>query len=78
LKRTELLDFTRQQSPTMVVMEACYSSHYWGRDIAKSGHDTKLIPAQQVTPSVRGNKNDHNDVFAISQASQRANIRFCL
>ena len=47
LKRTELLDFMRQQPPTLVVMEACYSSHYWGREIAKLGHDTKLIPAQQ-------------------------------
>jgi transposase len=66
----------RQQEPTMVVMEACYSSHYWGREIAKLGHDTKLIPAQHVTPFVRGNKNDHNDAFAIAEASQRAHIRF--
>jgi transposase len=42
----------RQQEPTMVVMEACYSSHYWGREIAKLGHDTKLIPAQYV--QIRG------------------------
>jgi transposase len=76
LKRNELLDFMRQQSPTVVVMEACYSSHYWGREIAKLGHDTKLIPAQHVTPFVRGNKNDHNDAFAIAEASQRAHIRF--
>ena len=53
LKRNELLDFMRQQSPTTVVMEACYSSHYWGREIAKLGHDTKLIPAQHVTPCTR-------------------------
>ena len=76
LKRCELLDFMRQQLPTQVVMEACYSSHYWGREIAKLGHDTKLIPAQHVTPFVRGNKNDHNDAFAIAEASQRAHIRF--
>jgi transposase len=76
LRRNELLDFMRQQLPTVVVMEACYSSHYWGREIAKLGHDTKLIPAQHVTPFVRGNKNDHNDAFAIAEASQRDNIRF--
>jgi transposase len=35
LKRAELLDFMRQQAPTVVVMEACYSSHYLGREIAK-------------------------------------------
>jgi transposase len=76
LKRNELLDFMRQQPPTMVVMEACYLSHYWGREMAKLGHDTKLIPAQHVTPFVRGNKNDHNDASAITEASQRAHIRF--
>jgi DNA-binding winged helix-turn-helix (wHTH) protein len=42
------------------------ATHYWGREIAKLGHDTKLIPAQHVTPFVRGNKNDHNDAFAIA------------
>lgn len=76
LKRNEILDFMRQQEPTMVVMEACYSSHYWGREMAKLGHDTKLIPAQHVTPFVRGNKNDPNDSFAITEASQRPHIRF--
>jgi hypothetical protein len=64
----------RQQLPTVVVMEACYSSHYWGRKMAKLVHDVKLIPAQHVTPFVRGNKNDHNDAFAISEASQRPYI----
>jgi transposase len=76
LNRHELLDFMRQQAPTMVVMEASYSSHYWGREMAKLGHDVKLIPAQPVTPFVRGNKNDHNDAFAIAEASQRPYIRF--
>lgn len=76
LKRNDMLDFMRQQAPTTVVMEACYSSHYWGREMAKLGHDVKLIPAQHVTPFVRGNKNDHNDAFAIAEASQRSHIRF--
>ena len=66
----------RQQPPTTVVMEACYSSHYWGRELSKMSHDVKLIPAQHVTPFVRGNKNDRNDAFAIAEASQRAHIRF--
>jgi transposase len=76
LKRNQLLDFMRQQTPTMVVMEVCYSSHNLGRELTKLGHDVKLIPAQHVTPFVRGNKNDHNDAFAITEASQRPYIRF--
>jgi transposase len=76
LKRNQLLDFMRQQTPTMVVMEVCYSSNNLGRELTKLGHDVKLIPAQHVTPFVRGNKNDHNDAFAITEASQRPYIRF--
>lgn len=62
----------RQQSPTILVIEVSYSSHYWGRELSKLGHDVKLIPAQHVTPFVRCNNNDHNDALA----SQRAHIRF--
>lgn len=44
--------------------------------MAKLGHDVKLIPAQHVTPFVRGNKKNNNDAFAIAEASQRAHISF--
>ena len=58
-----------QQPPTDVVMEACYSSHYWGRKLNELGHTAKLIPAQHVKPFIRGNKNDHNDVsFLLKQS----------
>ncbi len=57
-------------------MEACYSSHYWGRFCRQAGHEVKLIPAQHVTPFVRGNKNDSNDALAIFEASSRPHIRF--
>ncbi len=76
LNRTDLMRFMAQQAPNRVVMEACYSAHYWGRELAKLGHTPLLIPAQHVTPFVRGNKNDHNDALAIAEASLRPNIRF--
>jgi transposase len=76
LSRKELLKFLAIQEPTVVVIEACYSSNYWAREIKKLGHDVKLIPAQHVTPFVRGNKNDRNDALAIIEASQRPYIRF--
>ncbi len=40
------------------------------------GHAVKLIPAQHVTPFVRGNKNDKNDALAIYEASLRSQIRY--
>ncbi len=39
------------------------------------GHAVKLIPAQHVTPFVRGNKNDKNDDMAIYEASLRPHIK---
>jgi transposase len=61
LKRKELAAFMMNQPLTTVAMEACYSSHYWGRCFEAMGHHVKLLPAQHVTPFVRGNKSDHND-----------------
>lgn len=55
-------------------MEACYSSHYWGRCFEAMGHSVSLLPAQHVTPFVRGNKSDRNDVIAIAEAARRPNI----
>lgn len=73
--RQGLLQLMLKQPPCRVVMEACYSSHYWGRVFQQMGHDVQLIPAQHVTPFVRGNKNDSNDTLAIFEASIRPNIR---
>ena len=76
LNRTQLKHFMQMQPPCRVVMEACYSSHYWGRLFESIGHTVHLIPAQHVTPFVRGNKNDSNDTLAIFEASRRPFIRF--
>lgn len=74
IRRTELAAFMAQQPPTVVAMEACYSSHYWGRTFESMGHTVKLLPAQFVKPFVRGHKSDRNDAVAIAEASQRPNI----
>jgi len=76
LNRTQLRHFMQMQPPCRVVMEACYSSHYWGRTFESMKHTVHLIPAQHVTPFVRGNKNDPNDTVAIYEASSRPHIRF--
>jgi len=73
--RKALTEFIMQQPPGVIAMEACYSSHYWGRLFNSLGHNTKLLPAQHVKPFVRGNKNDHNDAIAIAEASRRPGIK---
>ena len=74
ISRNKLPEFMAQQPPCEVAMEACYSSHYWARRFEDMGHSVKLIPAQHVTPFVRGNKSDRNDALAIAEASKRPKL----
>jgi len=76
LSRIKLKEALLNQPPCNIVMEACSSSHYWGRTFQAMGHQVQLVPAQHVTPFVRGNKNDKNDCLAIYEASRRPNLRF--
>ena len=76
VRRASLHSLMANQPPSIVAMEACYSSHYWAREFERYGHDVKLIPAQHVKPFTRGNKTDANDAVAIIEASQRPNLRF--
>ena len=76
LRRGELLAFFAKQSPTVVAMEACSSSHYWGREIGALGHEVRLIPAQHVKPFVKRGKNDAADAEAICEAAVRPSMRF--
>ena len=76
IHRSKILAKLRTIEPTTVVMEACYSSNYWGREIQKLGHTVKLIPPFKVKPFLIGNKNDANDALAIGEASLRPKSRF--
>lgn len=75
LNRAAFLKFIQQLPPCKVVMESFYSANFWGRELQKLGFEVRLIPAQHVSPFVRGNKNDRNDALAIYEASQRPHIK---
>jgi transposase len=76
LRRNQMLQFFVQLPSCRVAMEACASSHYWGRELRTLGHDVKLISPQHVKPYVRGNKNDYNDARAIAEAANRPDMPF--
>ena len=70
--RGKVLDFLVSQPRCLVVMEACGSAHYWGREIGKLDHEAKLILPVYVKPFVNGNK---NDARAILTAVQQPDVK---
>jgi transposase len=71
LSRARFEAFLGKMSPTEVVLEACGSSHHWGRFLQGFGHTVRLIPPQYVKPFVKRGKNDRNDAEAICEAASR-------
>ena len=76
VKRSKLLETILQYPDAVISMEACSGSNYWGRLFQSHGLTVKLIPPQHVKPFVRGNKNDRNDAFAITEAARRPDMVF--
>jgi len=74
LRRNQVCPFFVQLPPCVVGMEACASSHDWGRKLRALGHEVKLIQPQYVKPYLRGNKNDYNDARAIAEAVTRSGM----
>ena len=50
LRRDQVLAFFAAQPRCLVAMEACASAHYWAREIAKLGHEVRLIAPTYVKP----------------------------
>lgn len=75
LPRARLAEHFAQLQPVRVVMEACGSAHHWARVLGGLGHAVELLPARQVRPFVRSNKDDAADARAIWLAAQQSDIR---
>lgn len=74
VRRTRLMALLVQYPQAIVAMEACSGSNYWGRELEQRGYPVRLIPPQHVKPFVKGNKNDRNDAFAITEAARRPHL----
>lgn len=76
LSRAKVLEFFACRPRCVVAMEACASSHHWGRVLGDLGHEVKLIPPIYVKPFVKRQKNDTADAEAIAEAASRPTMRF--
>ncbi|MCV3768983.1 IS110 family transposase [Rhizobium sp. TRM95796] len=76
LSRARLQQFLSEQAPCIVAMEACATSHFWGRFARSHGHDVRLIPPIYVKPFVKRQKNDAADAAAIAEAALRPNMHY--
>jgi transposase len=75
LARADVSVFFAHREPGLIAMEACGSSHHWGRLLRGLGHEVRLIAAQFVRPFVKTNKTDAADAEAIWEAAQRPGMR---
>jgi transposase len=75
VRRARLMELVMQYPDATIAMEACSGSNYWGRELQQRGFKVMLIPPQHVKPFVKGNKNDRNDAFAITEAARRPDLK---
>ena len=76
LRRSQVLPFFFKLAPCLVGMEACGTSHYWGRQLSELGHDVRLMSPAYVKPYVKRGKTDAGDAEAICEAVTRPTMRF--
>jgi len=68
LKRTQVLEYFGNLSPSVVAIEACGGAQYWARQLKGLGHGPRLINPKYVKRFLRGNKNDYHDAAALCEA----------
>jgi len=71
IKRAKFLEHFANRAPCLIGMEACSGAHHWARQLAKMGHEVKLIPAEFAKAFNIRNKNDAADARAIWLAVQQ-------
>lgn len=76
MRRTSVLAFAEKVDQCVVAMEACCGAHHMGRELAKLGHEVRLMSPEYVKPYVKAQKNDDRDAEAIAEASTRPTMRF--
>lgn len=75
LKRSKFLEHFAVRTTCVIGIEACGGSQHWARELAKLGHDVKLLPGKAVKAFSGGNKSDAADARAIWLAVQQPGVK---
>jgi transposase len=75
LSRLQFAHGCREWPPSLILMEACSSAHYWARTLQACGHQVRLLPARYVRAYVRRNKTDAADAAALLEAIRCCELR---
>ena len=68
LTRKKFEEFLAKADGSIVLLEACGSAHFWGREAAALGHKPLILPAQFVRKYRLRNKTDRTDTEALLDA----------
>lgn len=74
LTRQRFRSFFEERPPVEVVLEACGTAHYWGRELQAMGHRVVLLPPGDVSRYRDGNKTDRADAKALLEARRNEAI----
>lgn len=75
LSRAQFRRFLGEREPATVLMEACGTAHYWGREARARGHQVVLLPPHAVRRYVFRNKTDGADTKGLLEAQRNEDIR---
>jgi transposase len=76
MRPESIVAFARNVPTCIIAMEACCGAHHLGRELAKLGHEVRLMSPEYVRPYVKAQKNDDRDAEAIAEAATRPTMRF--
>ena len=74
LSRTAFLRFFAKRKRSVVLLEACGTSHFWGRTLEQLGHHVLLLPPHAVRRYVDRNKTDAADAKGLLEAHRNEKI----
>jgi transposase len=75
LPRSGFLRFFANLPASTVLLEACGSAHFWGRQLRELGHTAILLPPHLVRPYRRYNQHDRADTKAILESHRNEEIQ---